>query len=822
MSNLVIVESPAKCSKIQGFLGQGWKVIASLGHIRHLKEDLDAVGLDKDFEASWEFMTKEKAKAINQLKESAKSASTIYLASDDDREGELIAYSVALLLKLNPAITPRAVFHEITKQAVTQAVANPRRLDMNKVNAAEARSILDMMVGFTMSPLLWKSIGPALSAGRCQTPALRLVCDREEEIANFQSQSSWKVHGQFTVKGSTTSASWPANLTDELEDEENATTYLEIHHDTPYGKVLTAQTTKWSRAPPQPLITSTLQQQASSLFKMPPKKTMMSAQRLYEAGLITYMRTDRAMLSEEAVKSAQELVRSNWGEEYSGPVAEAKKTKKSDSHTQDAHSAGKNAAHTQDAHEAIRPTHFEKTFLPPCDDWSVADCKLYNLIWLRAIQSTMSQERGDQRSITFALDGDDPADFQWRASWRKTTFPGWTKAATKETTEEDDSQEQDTQDALWTQALTIQPGQQVQWSQLQADPHETKAPPRYTEATLIRELEQRGIGRPSTFASLITTILEKSYVETKTLDGRLVPIKKLSLTNHSQWPPTEQTTQQKLGTEKDRLVPTELGQQVLHFLVQHFDDLFAYSFTSQMESRLDRIAEGQEPFKQVLRDTWNTYKDRYAELKTQPSTVQRGAKKREFGQGLVAVQSKKGPLLLTEGEPTTFWGWPSGSSFEELTEEEARAFVEQAKETKTATAVGELDGHPILQKSGKFGPYVEWNGKRVSIEADDSLEQIQEKCRAKQATEGKVIGDFEIRKGQYGPYMFRRSVVGPGRKFVSVPEALNLETVTEKELSAIFQAGLREKGKTSSRGGSSGRGRGRGGGNGGNRGRKTP
>lgn len=804
MTNLVIVESPAKCSKIQSFLGQGWKVIASLGHIRKLTEDIDAVGLDRDFEAKWEFMSKEKAKALAQLKDAAKSASTIYLAADNDREGELIAYSVALLLKLDPATTPRAVFHEITESAVKAAVAAPRRLDMEKVHAAEARAILDMMIGFTMSPLLWKAVGSGLSAGRCQTPALRLCAERETEIENFKSASSWKVHGVWSAKGSQVASLWPAHLTDELEDEENATTYLEIHHNEPNGTVLTADTKPWSESAPLPLITSTLQQQASTLFRSPPKRTMATAQRLYEAGHITYMRTDRAVLSEEAYTAAQERVTTLYGVEYNrkdGAVpqkkSKGKKKGEEDTKTQDAHSSSKkNAAGpvTQDAHEAIRPTHFEVTDLPANEDWSAVDRKLYSLIWQRAIQSVMAPVKGDQRTITFVADGDDKDDFQWRATARKTTFLGWRRLGA------DDEQEEDAEAAVWTALTTLKPGQQLQWSTLQADPHETKAPARYTEATLVRELEQRGIGRPSTFASLISTIVDKTYVETKTVEGRQVEVKKLLLPQPNTWPPEEQLTTQKIGTEKDRLVPTELGRTVLHYLLTHFDDLFAYTFTSQMETRLDKIAEGQEPFKQVLRDTWTAYKDRYTTLKEAKSTVANGASthKREFADGLKAVMTKKGPLLLREDpkgvkDNTIFYGWPTAIPFADLTEEAAQAFAASKASEKVGQTLGEHEGHPITKKVGKFGPYVEWNGKTVSIAATDTLQQITEKLSNSAAATGKVVGAFEIRKGPYGHYMFKRAVTGPARKFVGVPDSIDLDTVTEQTLLDLFQAGLKAK-----------------------------
>lgn len=794
MTNLVIVESPAKCAKIQGFLGQGWKVIASMGHIRKLTEDLGAVGLDRDFEAKWEFMTKEKSKAIAQLKDAAKSASQIYLASDADREGAAIAYAICLLLKLDPATTPRITFQEITQSAIQSAIQNPGLLNLNQVHAAEARAILDMMIGFTMSPLLWKAVGSGLSAGRCQTPALRLCVERETEIENFKSASSWKVHGFWSTEGS--AASWPAFLTDELEDEENATTYLEIHHTEPHGTVLTAETKPWSESAPLPLITSTLQQQASTLFRSPPKRTMNTAQRLYETGHITYMRTDKAVLSEEAYKAAQALVTTRYGVEYNkkaeAPTECPKKTK--------GKKKGEEEPKTQDAHEAIRPTHFQVSNLPADEDWSAVDRKIYSLIWQRAVQSVMASVKGDQRTVTFVADGDNQEDFQWRATARKTTFPGWRKASTVAVADANETQEEDAAVATWAVMNTLKPGQRLQWQTLQADPHETKAPPRYTEASLIRELELKGIGRPSTFASLISTIVDKTYVETRTVEGRQVDIKKLRLLQPNTWPPEEQLTTQKVGTEKDRLVPTELGRTVLHYLLTHFDDLFAYSFTSAMETRLDSIAEGQEPFKQVLRDTWNAYKDRYMTLKSAKATS--GAvtsdHKREFANGLKAVMTKKGPLLLREDpkgvkDNTIFYGWPTAVPFTELTEEAAQAFTLSKATEKIGQVLSEYDGHPITKKVGKFGPYVEWNSKTISISATDTLQQITEKLSNSAATTGKVVGTFEIRKGPYGLYMFKRTAVGPARKFVGVPDTIDLDTVTEQTLLELFQEGLKAK-----------------------------
>jgi DNA topoisomerase-1 len=793
---LVIVESPAKCGKIQGFLGAGYKVIASMGHIRHLKEDLDSVGLDRDFEPTFEFM-RDKAKARQHIIEAAKGAETVYLAADDDREGELIAYSVCLLLKLNPSTTPRAVFHEITETAVKAAIANPRTIDLNKVHAAEARAMLDMMIGFTMSPLLWKFVGSSLSAGRCQTAALRLVCDREKEIQEFQSSSSWKITGSWQPKGS--NLMFQAVLTDDLEDADSAQAYLENHISEPGGKILSAKTTQWSERPPMPLMTSTLQQQASTLYRSNPKRTMQIAQRLYEAGHITYMRTDKAVLSQEAKIAAQMLVKERYGDEYISQeetsAAPAKKTKKTKETKEDA------KPQAQEAHEAIRPTHMDMIVLPAEEDWNAMDRRIYELIWLRTLQSVMVPQRGDQRTIQFVADGDDADDFQWRATWRHTTFEGWRKAATKDTTEEEDADpEEDASVKEWQQALSLKEGQLLTWNTLHANPHETQAPQHYSEANLIKQLEERGIGRPSTFAALVSTIMDRGYVESKTFPSRDVQTTCYHLTQHNQWPPNQEEKLQKVGGEKDRLAPTALGTTVLAYLLEHFEDLFQYPFTATMEQRLDKIAEGQEPWKQVLRDTWGQYKERYTILKAaKPSVEMQSAKKKEFPNGLKAVLGKKGPIILMEDpdgdkEKTIFYGWPEGISFQDLTAEQASAFVEAQREQNAA--LGEYEGHPISKKKGKFGWYASWNGQSISCTAEDTFEQLVEKIKVKQQTLQKRIGQFEIRQGPYGLYMFKYALTGPSRKFVSVPAALNLETITEKELIVIFQQQLQQKARS--------------------------
>lgn len=776
MASLLIVESPAKCQKIQGFLGPGWRVIATMGHIRSLEEDLGAVGLDRDFEPRFQFI-KEKAKAIAQIKDAATKATTVYLASDDDREGEAISYSVAILLKLDPATTPRAVFREITATAVKAAVANPRRLDMNRVNAQQARAVLDMMVGFTISPLLWKYVGPTLSAGRCQTPALRLIVDQEKSIKEFTSSTAWKVKGQWN--------GFEASLTDELEDEESTENYLENIHDDAEGIVKEASTHPTTEQPPKPLITSTLQQEASATMSLQPKRTMQIAQRLYEAGHITYMRTDSAVLSEEAKLAAQKWVRTAFGDEYIGSAA-PKKAAKSKS------------TQAQEAHEAIRPTHFELVELAADEDWSAPDRKLYKLIWNRAVQSVMAAARGEQRIAEFVATGD-PCEFIWKAVWKRQLFPGWRRigAAATNLDEEEDTEEPVAETA-WKVAEKVVEGTKLKWSSLEAWPHETKAAARYSEATLVRELERKGIGRPSTFATLVGTVLDKGYAEKRDTPAREVAVKKLLLKAVGQWPPTTETTIKKVGAEKQKLAPTALGSSVLEFCLKEFDGLFNYEFTRDMETRLDKIAEGKEAWKQLCRDTWNSYEDKYVALKDGQGTAAAApARQRLFAGGIKAVQSKKGPLLLKEDaknkENTVFYGWPEGKSFQAITEEDVATFI--ASKTQSQVTLGQHDGAAIVKKSGPFGTYAECNGVKVPWLPTDTEESLTAKLTAKSQSSLHTLGQFEFRNGPYGVFMYKKDLVGKARKFVNVPSGVDPKTLTNDAAIKIYQTGLQQKAK---------------------------
>ena len=812
---LVVVESPAKCSKIKSFLGAGYNVIASMGHIRALQQHLDAVGIDSDFTPTYTFM-EEKAKAIAALRAAAKGCDQVILAADDDREGEAIAYSVCELLRLKPADTPRAVFHEITEKAVKAAVANPRRLDMNRVNAQQARAMLDMMIGFTISPLLWKHVAPGLSAGRCQTPALRFVVEKEKECESHTVSSSWKVTGKWAA--AETAAPFPATLDDTLMDEDSARAYLEMRRDSPWAVVRKAVTKPWSASAPAPLITSTLQQEASALFHTPPKSTMKAAQKLYEAGHITYMRTDSAVLSEEAAQAAKELVTARFGADYVGAAPTATALPKKTAKKTVAAATEPAQPKAQEAHEAIRPTHFELEVLSADEDWTHQERQIYKLIWQRAVQSVMAAALGEARTVEFYPD--DEEDFNWTATWRRTTFPGWKALGVKQANLDEDSDAEaeaqaQTPAQAWAAATSLTVGTQLKWAEIQATPHETKAPPRYTEATLVRDLEKRGIGRPSTFASLIASITDKEYVETKDIPGKEITQKTLTL-SPTQWPPRETTQKRTVGAEKRKLVPTALGRSVYEFALKHFNDLFDYSFTASMETRLDHIAAGEEAWKGVLQDTWASYKDRYTTLNATATTTQKGkvdpARQRDLGDGLKAIQSRKGPLLLIEateeGAKAQFFSLPPKTTYESITAEAAHAWVKAQKAAKTGETInagggaggseaGETEGQ-IVRKKGPYGWYAQCGDIRASCGEHDTYEELEEKIAAKRAgaaasSPAIKVGTYEFKTGAYGPYMYKTDL--KTRKFVSVPVGTDPSKLTQKDADALYKAGLEKKSK---------------------------
>jgi DNA topoisomerase-1 len=461
----------------------------------------------------------------------------------------------------------------------------------------------------------------------------------------------------------------------------------------------------------------------------------------------------------------------------------------------------------QEAHEAIRPTHMEVTTLEGAD-WTHYDRKVYTLIWQRAVQSVMSPAQGEACKVkTQIADEYDDAEFNWVAQWRRTTFEGWKRAGKVANIDDSESDDDTTTtsateaeaEAEWRKATAIEPGDKVCWKSIKAEPKETRAQGRYTEATLVRELEKHGIGRPSTFASLLSTIQDKNYVETKDIPAKEVAVKEYYLIP-TQWPPAEKNLKKKVGAEKNKLVPTDLGRSILSFILAHFEDLFNYNFTGKMEKRLDAIAEGEEPWKQVLRDMWASYKDRYETLLSKqslkPKDGEHSAKVKEFSDGLKAVQTKKGPLLLIESDPVQFLGWPTGVAFDKMTEEIALKFKETAAVAKQGEQIGEWNDKPILKKKGKFGEYLQCGETSIPFKSDEPLEKTIERLEAKATGSTGPIKEFKeysIRTGQYGPYIMKTSLKKP--QFVSLPKDIDPATLTQKEVEAIFKLGLDSKKK---------------------------
>lgn len=751
--NLVIVESPAKCKKIASFLGPSFRVLATMGHIRKLEEDLDAIGLDSDFTLRYTFM-KEKSATMNAIKEAAKSAKTVYLCADDDREGEAIAYSVASLLKKDPLSFPRSVFHEITEAAVKRAIAHPRKIDMDKVYAQQARSVLDMMIGFTISPLLWKFVARGLSAGRCQTPALRLVYEREAAIKAHVSTLAWVLTADLgTVRGT---------MEDELSDEESVLNYLENVHTSNLATVTAVKDSTWSASAPKPLITSTLQQEVSAAFGINPKDTMKIAQKLYEGGHITYMRTDSAVLSTEAINAAHTWIRETYGDKYVGATEGPRPSPNSNA---------------QEAHEAIRPTHMECKELVDADP---AEKKIYAFIWKRSMQSTMSPATGVKRVVKFRLNSD-PDAFSWSTSRSKTLFQGWQILGKKIDIDADSAEEEE------FNLDSMKEGQTIQWKNLTGAPKQSSPAPRFTQATLVRELETCGIGRPSTFASLIDVLLSREYVEVYDSPGSVEHYLVHTISPRT-WPPVTLSKERKVGVDKKKLKPTALGKSVLDMCLKDFSALFDYTFTSTMEKRLDLVAEGKDSWKKVCSDIWESYKDIYLRLRSSDSAPSKSEKVCELGEGYKAVVTKKGvPLLVVN---SVFTPLPEGTRIQDLSLEDAKRLI---AEHNANLRLGTYDGADILKKKGPHGEYIQWKEVRIPLIEGETIDKTVERLKGKGtvAASQKMVGDFVFAVGQYGPYMYKKSL--QKKTFVSIPADVSVATLSPAAAKELYARGLAAK-----------------------------
>jgi DNA topoisomerase I len=783
MTTLVIVESPAKCSKIQEYLGPGYRVTSSMGHIRALKPDLDSVGIERDWVPTYEFLST-KSKTISQLRSAAADADEVVLATDDDREGEGIAFHICAALKLNPLTTKRIIFHAITKQEIQQAIQNPRIIDMNKFHSQQARAMLDMLIGYTISPVLWKQLnsnGLPLSAGRCQTPALKLVFDRDREIETHAAKRFWSFTAAFTVGILKATEASRSNLT---TDEETRAYLAAATAD----KKSTLQQIKESvrtHGAPKPLITSSLQQEASKLYNIQPKATMSAAQRLYEAGHITYMRTDNAFLSKEGAEACRAHIRTQFAPEYEGPAGQhqgvAEPVKKAKKKTE----AQAQVPQAQAAHEAIRPTHPELETVP----MDALEQKVYRLIWTRALQSQMAAALDDCRSLTFTIDGD-ATKTPWNGEQIKVKFQGWKALTATDKKDETDKLALD----LWQAWSKVIAGTAASWLSVTAEEGFTKAAARYTEASLIHELEQKGIGRPSTFANLVSTIIDRNYVEKSDSPGTQIDVKTWLIQKPNQL--VERIKKQLVGKESNKLQTTPLGRTVAEFIYKYYADIFEYAYTANMELELDHVAKGERPWKTLLQSSWDQYKARYEShtkvvLDPEQKKQQGQAKKRDLGDGIAVILSRKGPLLL-RGEKD-FASLPQGTSYETITVQQAL----RAYELKEGLPIGEYNDKPIVKKKGPYGFYAQCDQLRVPVKPDDTLEIIVAKFEQKETASKaapafeRKVGEFTLKSGPYGLYFYKPAL--KKAQFVSLPATADKDKVTAEDLTTFYAAGLKAK-----------------------------
>jgi DNA topoisomerase-1 len=659
---------------------------------------------------------------------------------------------------------------------------------MDKVNAQQARAMLDLLVGFTISKVLWSRVGPKLSAGRCQTPALRLVAERDAEVENHTATAYWRLSGTVASTGKPL---LEIQASEDLSTAEEATDALRVVHTNTAVTVDAVKTSVSTSAPPKPYITSTLQQDASSLHGLGPKATMQAAQKLYEAGHITYMRTDNPLLSQEAATAIRALVAERHGADYVGAPGQHTMTEE----------APKNKSKTttpvaQAAHEAIRPTHPEKE--PDIDD--PTQKRVYRLIWRRAMESQMSAARTEVKRATLVIDAD--KDRVWNTEITKLVFEGWKILEPRS----DEAVEKEK--LLWDSWKTLLvPNAKLHWTTLSADEQFTKPKGRYTEASLISDLEKKGIGRPSTFASLVSTIMERDYVEKTNAEGKTQESTHLTI-KPSCWPPTTRTEAHKVGAEKNKLRATPLGRSVSDFLAREYADLFNYQFTATMEQRLDEISQGTHPWKSLLQTTWLTYKDRYiAATATGAAKAAKAAKERELAPGIKVILSRKGPLFVKDppaGSPktakATFAPLQPPMTFESATLEQATAAFASATQAKAGELLGHLESDEIRKKTGPYGPYAECKGARVPLKGDETLEKIQEKLVAKisftTATDGvapfeRTVGDYRIKRGPYGLYFYKHTLKRV--TFVKFPATLDAEKITLADLNGLYSAGIANK-----------------------------
>ncbi len=731
MNNLVIVESPAKAKTIEKFLGKGYTVLSSYGHIRDLKKKGIAIDFDNNFQPEYEIPA-DKKDTVRKLKEAAKKADMVWLASDEDREGEAIAWHLYEVLDLKPANTKRIVFHEITKPAILNAIANPRDIDLDRVNAQQARRVLDRIVGFELSPVLWKKIKPSLSAGRVQSVAVRLICEREKEIAAFSPESYYRVSGQFEIPGS--KSLLKADLSRRCSDEKDAMDVLTECHDATF-KISEVNVRPGKRQPYPPFTTSTLQQEASRRLGFSVNQTMVIAQKLYEDGKITYMRTDSTNLSELALRDIASTIKNDMGDEY---------LKIRHYHT---HSKG-----AQEAHEAIRPTYVSNRTI----DGDAKEQKLYDLIWRRAVASQMADADIEKTTVDIAVmpSGDNaPEDTShgvFKAEGEVVVFPGFLQVYQT-------GSGKDTALPPLSAGMTLSP------KEIMASEDFTQAPPRYTEASLVKKMEELGIGRPSTYAPTISTIQQREYVKHGEKEGTPRDFKEITLKKGKI---SMKTKTLSVGSEKGKLVPTDTGMVVNDFLTEYFPDILDYNFTAKIEEKFDDIAEGKLPWQNEMSEFYSDFHPEIEKINTLKMEHKVGERQLgtdpKTGRPVSVKIGRFGPVVqigdAADEDKPLFASLQPGQSVQTITLEEALKLFELPRD------VGTFEGKKILAAVGRFGPYIRHDSVFVSIPKDMSPLSITEKeaielIEKKRHDEAnKFIKSFperpeiEILNGRFGPY----------------------------------------------------------------------
>jgi len=730
--NLVIVESPAKAKTIEKFLGSDFKVMSSYGHIRDLKKkelSIDDDTLEPEYE-----IPDDKKKLVSELKSNAKKAEKVWLASDEDREGEAISWHLCEVLGLDEEKTNRIVFHEITKPAILEAIEHPRHLDMNLVNAQQARRVLDRLVGFKLSPVLWRKVKPALSAGRVQSVAVRLIVEREREIQDFKSEPFYNVYGTFAIinpDGSATEVK--AQLASKLKTYKEVTDFLEKCKEATFT-VESISKKPIKRTPAPPFTTSTLQQEAARKLGFTVSQTMMVAQHLYESGRITYMRTDSVNLSKLCLGASKQEIVKLYGEQYSK--------------TRQYHTSSKGA---QEAHEAIRPTYMDQTEI----EGTAQEKRLYELIWKRTIASQMADAEIEKTTVNINIS---TVDDQFVAQGEVVKFDGFIKVY-RESVDDEEPQDE------YAHILPpLKKGQELTRREIQATERFTQGPQRYTEASLVHKLEELGIGRPSTYAPTISTIQQREYVqkgdkkgEERTYTVDILKGKQI----------VQKKRKELVGSDKGKLLPTDIGIVVNDFLMKHFTEIMDYNFTAKVEQDFDKIAEGKEKWQSMLKGFYEDFEPAVED--TMNSRQEHKAGERQLGadpktgRPVFVKIGRFGPVVqigtADDQEKPLFAQLPKEQSIETITLEEALELF------KLPRTLGEYEGMTVTIGTGRFGPYVLHDRKFTSLPKDEdpmtiTLEKAIELINEKRQQETKKHLKFfmedpklEILNGRYGPYL---------------------------------------------------------------------